>query len=102
MSERYVDGGGNIPVLSRKVADGMVLHPLSEIREWDEALAVLGIQDSTQTPAEAIRELHSEVDNLRSLLADRNDEIARLNRFINENTDAPASQLMQAQRVDEA
>jgi hypothetical protein len=67
MSERYVDGGGNIPVLSRKVADGMVLHPLSEIREWDEALAVLGIQDSTQTPAEAIRELIAEIERLRGL-----------------------------------
>jgi hypothetical protein len=129
MTERYIDGGGNIPVLSgrtstdalmqrlaertterdyhirvndqlaervkekdaeiKRLAAGqetgllececpscgydfrrrnyedrhpndMVLHPLSEIREWDEALALLGIQDSTQTPAEAIRELQAE------------------------------------------
>lgn len=46
--------------------DDMVLHPLSEIREWDEALAVLGIQDSTQTPAEAIRELIAEIERLRA------------------------------------
>jgi hypothetical protein len=43
----------------------MVLHPLSEIREWDEALAVLGIQDSDQTPADAIRELNAEIERLR-------------------------------------
>lgn len=45
----------------------MVLHPLSEIREWDEALAVLGIQDSDQTPADAIRELNAEIERLRGL-----------------------------------
>jgi hypothetical protein len=44
----------------------MVLHPLSEIREWDEALAVLGIQDSDQTPADAIRELNAEIERLSS------------------------------------
>lgn len=44
----------------------MVLHPLSEIREWDEALAVLGIQDSNQAPAEAIRELNAEIERLRA------------------------------------
>lgn len=46
----------------------MVLHPLSEIREWDEALAVLGIQDSTQTPADAIRERDAEIERLRAEL----------------------------------
>lgn len=43
----------------------MVLHPLTEIREWDEALAVLGIQDGDQTPADAIRELKAEINRLR-------------------------------------
>jgi len=43
----------------------MVMHPLSEIREWDEALAVLGIQDSDQTPADAIRERDAEIERLR-------------------------------------
>jgi len=47
----------------------MVLHPLSEIREWDEALAVLGIQDSDQTPADAIRELNAEIERLRTALS---------------------------------
>lgn len=46
--------------------DDMVPHPLSEIREWDEALALLGIQDSTQTPAEAIRELNNEIGRLQA------------------------------------
>lgn len=46
--------------------DDMVLHPLTEIREWDEALAELGIQDSTQTPAEAVRELNAEIERLRA------------------------------------
>ena len=46
----------------------MVLHPLTEIREWDEALAELGIQDSTQTPAEAVRELNAEIERLRAAL----------------------------------
>lgn len=50
--------------------DDMVLHPLSEIREWDEALAVLGIQDSTQTPAEAVRERDAEIDRLRERARD--------------------------------
>jgi hypothetical protein len=30
-------------------------------------LAVLGIQDSDQTPAEAIRELNAEIERLRAL-----------------------------------
>lgn len=47
----------------------MVLHPLSEIREWDEALAVLGIQDSDQTPADAIRERDAEIEQLRAALS---------------------------------
>jgi hypothetical protein len=46
----------------------MVLHPLSEIREWDEALAVLGIQDSDQTPADAIRERDAEIERLAEAL----------------------------------
>ncbi len=45
----------------------MVLHPLTEIREWDEALAVLGIQDSDQTPADAIRERDAEIERLNLL-----------------------------------
>lgn len=47
----------------------MVLHPLSEIREWDEALALLGIQDSDQTPADAIRDLNAEIERLHAALA---------------------------------
>jgi hypothetical protein len=63
---------------SRHPSD-MALHPLSEIREWDEALAVLGIQDSTQTPAEAIRERDEEIEKLRALVvtADKSFELIR-------------------------
>ena len=46
----------------------MVMHPLAEIREWDEALAVLGIQDSNQTPADAIRELDARIEALEAAL----------------------------------
>ena len=46
----------------------MVMHPLAEIREWDEALAVLGIQDSNQTPADAIRELNARIEALEAAL----------------------------------
>ncbi len=45
----------------------LVLHPLTEIREWDEALAVLGIQNSDQTPADAIRALMAEIERLREI-----------------------------------
>lgn len=47
----------------------MVLHPLTEIREWDEALAVLGIQDDDKTPADAIRELQDTIERMRDMLA---------------------------------
>ncbi len=42
----------------------MVLHPLSDIRELDEVVHELGIQDSGTTPAEAIRELKAEIEKL--------------------------------------
>jgi len=60
----------------------MVLHPLSEIREWDEALAVLGIQDSTQTPAEAIRELNAEIERLRATVLAANGLIADVSSLL--------------------
>ena len=53
----------------------MVMHPLAEIREWDEALAVLGIQDSDQTPADAIRELNARIEALEAALRHCLDEL---------------------------
>lgn len=55
----------------------MILHPLSEIRGWDEALQVLGIQDSDQTPADAIRELHAEIERLRAPVSSTSREAER-------------------------
>lgn len=46
------------------------LHPLSEIREWDEALSELGIQDSVRTPTEAIRELKARIEELDAGVSD--------------------------------
>lgn len=46
----------------------MVLHPLTEIREWDEALQELGIEDSDATPAEAVRALKDELAQAVSLV----------------------------------
>ena len=60
------DGPSNYE--KRHPGDILVLHPLSEINEWDEALRELGIQDSTTTPAEAIRELNAEIERLRAAL----------------------------------
>jgi hypothetical protein len=60
----------------------MVLHPLTEIREWDEALAVLGIQDSDQTPADAIRELNAEIERLSAPAQCAPDLENLANRFV--------------------
>ena len=56
----------------------MVLHPLTEIREWDEALAVLGIQDSHVTPAEAVRELNAEIERLSKKCKQTSDALTLL------------------------
>jgi hypothetical protein len=55
----------------------MVLHPLAEIQEWDDALRELGIQDSNQTPAQAVRELNAEIEYLRAELAQRSPEASK-------------------------
>lgn len=47
----------------------MVLHPLSDIRDLHEVVHELGIEDSSTTPAEAVRELKSEIDSLHTALA---------------------------------
>lgn len=53
------------------VCDGVFgdsqMHPLSDIRDLDEVVRELGIQDSSTTPAEAVRELNAEIERLRSV-----------------------------------
>lgn len=53
------------------VCDGVFgdnqMHPLSDIRDLDEVVRELGIQDSSTMPAEAVRELNAEIERLRSV-----------------------------------
>jgi len=45
--------------------DEMILWSASDHRDLIEVVEVLGIQDRFQTPAEAVRELHAEIERLR-------------------------------------
>lgn len=45
------------------------LMPLSDINDLDAVVHELGIQDSTTTPAEAVRELNQEIVELHQRLA---------------------------------
>jgi hypothetical protein len=57
-----------------------LLMPLSDVNDLDEVCAVLGIQDSDTTPAEAVRELQAEIERLRAALPSQpaGDELLRL------------------------
>lgn len=45
------------------------MMPLSDINDLDEVVHELGIQDSHVTPAEAVRELNREIEELRAQVA---------------------------------
>ena len=44
----------------------MVKMPLSDVNDLDAVVHVLGIEDSDTTPAEAVKELHAEIERLRT------------------------------------
>jgi len=59
---------------SRKIDDPKEterLMPLSDINDLDDVCRELGIQDSHVTPAEAVRELKAEVEQLRAMADDK-------------------------------
>jgi hypothetical protein len=41
-------------------------HPVSDINDLDDVCRELGIQESSVTPAEAVRELNAEIERLRT------------------------------------
>lgn len=47
------------------------MMPLSDIQDLDEVVHELGIEDSHTTPAEAVRELKREIEELRAQVARR-------------------------------
>jgi hypothetical protein len=105
VSEAVFDAEGvtNAPQLADRIMDllrggyesrhpsDMVLHPLSEIREWDEALAVLGIQDSDQTPADAIRERDAEIEEAGKAAISLRNELDRMTADRNYHADLAES-----------
>ena len=44
----------------------MILMPLSDVNDLDAVVHALGIEDSDTTPAEAVAELHAEIERLRA------------------------------------
>jgi hypothetical protein len=43
-----------------------ILMPLSDANDLDAVIHALGIEDSDTTPAEAVAELHTEIERLRA------------------------------------
>ena len=80
---------------SRVSSTDRALHPLAEIREWDEALAELGIQDSATTPAEAVRELKAEID-AKALLLRRCRMFVELSSDIGDDDDIESAKALLA------
>ena len=48
----------------------MILMPQSDVDDLDAVVHALGIEDSHITPAEAVAELHAEIERLRARVND--------------------------------
>lgn len=46
----------------------MIPMPKSDVDDLDAVIHALGIEDSNTTPAEAVAELHAEIERLRAIL----------------------------------
>lgn len=54
---------------SSRTTRPMAMVPLSDLNDLDAVVHALGIEDSDTTPAEAVAELHAEIERLRAIIA---------------------------------